>query len=122
MNTDKLKTMVKAFDHLQEIKRLEEANRKENEYRRRVLHVESTFRWMLTEDAVEALTAAGFRWTADPDQNLIELGRIGSEKKMRLMLPPFKTKALSWNGRTYNLSSPEEELDLLSEIAFQFGV
>ena len=122
MNTDKLKSMVKAFDQLNEVRELEEQARKEKEHRRRSLAVEETFRWMMTEEALEALTDAGFRWTADPDENVIELGRISSSKKLRLLLPPFKAKALSWNGRTYNLSSPKGELDLLSEIAFQFGV
>lgn len=122
MNTDKLKSMVKAFDQLNEARQIEEQARKEREHRRRALAVEETFRGMLTEDALEALTDAGFRWTGNPDDNVIELGRVSSSKILRLLLPPFKVKALSWNGRTYDLSSPEGELDLLSEIAFQFGV
>ena len=119
MDISKLKQMVESFDTMEAVRRAETEKRRQSILRERRQQMESDFRLALSIDAVDALGSAGFRFNATKDAGGIEITRIGSNKKM-FVYP--KRHRWEWAHMSYNLSSPEEELNLLSEIAFQFEV
>ena len=122
MNTDRLTSAVQKFEQMQEQRQNAERERNARRMENFLVETMAGFRKTLSTESREMLAEAGFSWKAT-GFGLMKLTRVGSDKSMLFRLTP---KGIAWvqgdYRRTYKTSSPEGELDLLSEIAFQFGV
>jgi hypothetical protein len=120
MDTTNLKELIERHRQAQAIRLKEQREKEAKRLREAQEQIEQTFDLALSAEAAAALEDAGFRWAADVAGTAIELMRDGCRKPMTLQL--VYGYQFRWGPHLYDLSSPEEELNLLSEIAFQFGI
>ena len=122
MNTSKLNTLVVEFAQIRQAEIHDEAERQKIDHRENMRKGLEKFEQSLSAEALDALTEAGFKWIPVTDSH-VALEREGSEKTLWVRMPSVGIVHFELNPqRWYRTSSRREELDLLSEIAFQFGV